>query len=118
MGELRRLIEITEVTTNGTAGAVYDVFLASTISVQASVDVTSAVANAGIKLQQSNDPLASTDPDNAIWSDLVSAVVITADAVVDLEKANPSCRYFRILPFLDSGAMTITNYILVKGEQP
>jgi hypothetical protein len=77
-----------------------------------------ALASAGVKLQQSNDPLAATDPTNAIWSDLVAEDTVTIDEIIYFEKVTPTCRWMRIWAHVASGSMSIVNYLLIKGEEP
>lgn len=67
-----------------------------------------ALAGASVKLQKTNDV-------NVTPSDEGSATNITVDAVVWLEKVNPSSKYMRVAYTLTAGSMSSDNYVLVKG---
>lgn len=68
-----------------------------------------ALAGASIKLQKSND--------GTNWSDEGSATNITADAVVFLEKIDPTARYMRVYYTLTAGSLSTDNYVLVRGDE-
>lgn len=66
-----------------------------------------SIAGASVKLQKSND--------GTNWSDEGSATNIIADAVIWLEKVNPSGRYMRLTFTITAGRMNCSSAILVKG---
>lgn len=66
-----------------------------------------AISGASVKLQKSND--------GSNWADEGSATTITADAVVWLEKVDPTAIYMRTQFTLTAGRLSSSNLYVVKG---
>lgn len=66
-----------------------------------------ALAGANVKLQKSND--------GTNWVDEGSPTNITADAVIPLEKVDPTFLFMRLAFAVTAGSFSSSNVILVKG---
>jgi hypothetical protein len=66
-----------------------------------------SIAGATVKLQKSNDGTS--------WADEGSSTNITADAVLWLEKADPTANYMRLAFTITAGRFSTSNTIVVKG---
>lgn len=80
-----------------------------------------AISGASVKLQQSNsNPYNNAGQDvDMIWSDMVTAVTISADGTFILEKTSPpACRWGRVSAVASAGSALIICNLLIRGEQP
>jgi len=82
-----------DITTLGSNGAV-NTFTATSVS-------------ANVKLRQSNDGIN--------WTDLTNATNITVDAVIYLEKVDPTAQYAQVYFTITAGRISADSLILVKG---
>ncbi len=109
MPNLKIIYQATQTQGNTTvtvSGAAVSLDGAMTFSAQCIVDVTGATS-ATVKLQKSND--------GTNWSDEGSATAVTVDAVVYLEKIDPTALYMRVTYTMTSGTLASSTLILTKG---